>query len=95
MAQETNFPNGITDGSVKEVRGRQSVTGTATIATGLAAVGGVTGSLETIGVAAGDPFVLQIKPHATPGSLDVVVKQDDGTNAANPTQVDWHAWGTP
>ncbi len=87
-----HMPGGVVDNGIRTTFGRDQVIGAATIPTGLPSVTGAIASLETIGVAPGDPFVVQAKPSATPGSIDVTVKQDDGTNATAAVFVDWAAF---
>lgn len=95
MANETNFPNGITSGGKRSVSGSQSVTGTATIATGLATVSECLTTLRTVTVGAGNPWVTSVTPSGTAGSIDVVVKDSAGTNSTAAVVVNWTAHGTP
>lgn len=74
-------------------RGVQSVRGSATIATGLATVETVIVSLDSVGTGAGDPFIATARPSGTAGSIDVAVKQDDGTAATVAVNVHWTAGG--
>lgn len=90
----SNSPGGVVDNGVRRTVGVDEVTGSATIATGLTVVDGVTASLEVVGVAAGDPFLVAARPSATPGAVDVDVLQDDGTAATAPAVVHWTACTT-
>jgi hypothetical protein len=90
----TNFPDGITDAGQARVAGRTSVTGSATIATGLdKGVTGALASLEEVSVTAGHGFVVSAKASITAGSIDVAVAQVGGTAATVAVQVNWLAYG--
>lgn len=94
MPKGTRFPNGVADAGQRRINKRQSVTGAATVAMGLETVVGATATLETVGVGAGDPFVVTAKASVTPGAVDIAVKQDDGSAASVAAFVNIDAWGT-
>jgi len=98
MARATKFrgtvvADGLAVNGRSTARGVTSVRGSATIATGLATVETVTASLESVGTGAGDPFLVTARPSATAGSVDVAVKQDDGTAATVAVNVHWAVGG--
>jgi hypothetical protein len=98
MARATKFRgtvqvDGLAVNGKSTARGVSSVRGSATIATGLATVESVVASLESIGVGAGDPFVVTARPSGTAGSVDVAVKQDDGSAATVAVNVHWSVSG--
>jgi hypothetical protein len=94
MTQDvTRFPGGISDKGQARAAGRASVTGTATIATGLDTVEGGTATLEELSATAGHGFAVSAKASATPGSIDVAVAQIGGTAATVAVEVSWTAYG--
>lgn len=99
MARATKFrgtvaADGLAVNGRTTARGVTSVRGSATIATGLTTVENVVVSLDSVGTGAGDPFLVTARPSGTAGSIDVAVKQDDGTAATVAVNVHWSAGGT-
>jgi hypothetical protein len=94
MPQRTGFPNGITDKGQARIMGRTSVTGKATIATGLKTVAGVVASLEALSATSKHGFVVSAVASGTVGSIDVVVEDTTGAEATTAVNVGWMAYGT-
>lgn len=94
MENVTNFPNGVSDRGVIRVRKRQSVTGKATIATGLGTCLGGIACLDKVESGAGKTWVVSAKASATPGAIDVVVKDSAGTESTTAVGVTVDADGT-
>lgn len=91
--QVTNFPDGVSDAGVTRVRLRQSITGAATIATGLEKVEGGIATLEKIETGAGKTWLVQAKASGTPGSIDVKVIDSAGNESTTAVFVTVDAHG--
>lgn len=94
MRDVSRFPNGVSDEGQTRRAGRTSITGKATIATGLDTVTGVVASLETISSVAKHGFTVQAKASASEGSVDVTVYDKEANEAtAAAVEVAWIAYG--
>ncbi|MGH2878942.1 MAG: hypothetical protein ACRDK4_04960 [Solirubrobacteraceae bacterium] len=93
MRDVTRFPNGVSDEGQTRKCGRHSITGTATIATGLDEVEGATATLETVSVTATHGFVVTAKASATPGDVDIAVFDLEGKASTVAVEVNWTAFG--
>jgi hypothetical protein len=89
----TAFPNGVSDEGQTRRNGRTSVTGKATIPTGLDTVTGAVASLEAINAASKKGFVVSAVASATVGAVDVVVSDTTGAEANAAVFVAWMAYG--
>lgn len=89
----TAFPNGVSDEAQTRRMGRTSVTGKATIPTGLDTVTGAVASLEVLNAASKKGFVVSAVASATVGAIDVFVADTTGAEATAAVFVGWQAYG--
>lgn len=92
--QSTNFPGGITDAGKARRTVTQKVLGKATIAMGLDSVTDAIASLAKVESGAGKTWVVSAAASATPGAVDVVVKDSAGTESTTEVTVTVQAAGT-
>jgi hypothetical protein len=88
----TNYPQGVNAGNIKY--GTTAITGLGTVDLGLSAITQVQATLETIGAALGQPFVVSARGIAG-GSAIFAVTALGGTAATTAGTVNWIATGTP
>lgn len=74
--------------------GSTAITGSGTIASGMADVQHVVASLANVGTAAGDAFAVFADPSVGGGSIAFSCFQDDASAASNAGTVNWIAVGT-
>lgn len=87
MGQPTNFPGGISDAGIARVRFHKSITGKAIFATGLTTVSGGLATLEKIETGAGKTWLVQVKPHAEAGKVEVKVIDSAGNESSTAVNV--------
>lgn len=79
--QTTNFPGGISDAGVTRVRAHKTITGKVIFATGLTTVNGAIATLEKVETGAGKTWLVQAKPHAEAGKIEVKVIDSAGNES--------------